>query len=391
MRLGIVTHKLVKGDGQGRVNYEVARAMADRGHEVVLLASEVSPDLATHPAVTWARFPVAGWPTELVRNQVFAIRSTAWLWKHQTSLDLVLANGCITWSPVDVNAVHFVHGTWMCSPVHTSRLRPGPYGWYQWVYTALNATWERLAFKQAKAIVAVSNQVRDELLDIGVSPDVIRVITNGVDLDEFSPGRASREALDLPVGEVLGVFIGDIRTPRKNLDTVLRAMQLVPMMHLAVVGATDGSPYPEMARRLRIADRVHFLGYRRDVPEIMRAADLCLCPSRHEPFSLVLIEALASGLPVITARCVGAAQLVSPGSGFVLADPEDVNGLAAAMSRLVEEPGLREQMGKEARVVAVQHSWRVMAQHYVNLFEYMATHTERAPAVQRREYAFTRR
>lgn len=391
MRFGIVTHKLVRGDGQGRVNYEVARTTLARGHEVVLLASEVSPELASHPAVTWVRIPVEGWPTELVRNQVFAMRSFAWLRRHQASLDLVLANGSITWSPVDINAVHFVHGAWMRSPVHTSRLRPGPYGWYQWAYTALNAAWERMAFRQAGVVIAVSNQVRDELVEIGVDPERIRVITNGVDLEEFSPGSADRKALGLPEGAVLGVFIGDLRTPRKNLDTVLQAMLQVPSMHLAVVGDTGGSPYPEMARRLGIVDRVHFLGYRRDVPEIMRASDLCLCPSWHEPFSLVLIEALATGLPVITAKCVGAAQLVDSATGFVVADPGDSHSMAEAMRRLTGDRQLREEMGRAARAVAVRHSWDGMALRYVSLFEDMAVQAEGAPAIQGSEYALSRR
>ncbi|HET6566627.1 MAG TPA: glycosyltransferase family 4 protein [Rhodothermales bacterium] len=372
MRLGILTHKLIKGDGQGRVNYEIARAALDRGHQAVLLASEVAPELAAHPAVTWVHLPVSRWPTELVRNQIFAWRSSGWLRAHHVKLDLILANGCITWYPADVNAVHFVHSAWMRSPVHTARLHRGPYGWYQWVYTTVNAAWERHAFKQAGLIVAVSDQVRDDLVRMGVAPDQIQVIPNGVDHDEFSPGGTDRTSLGLPGGVVLGVFIGDIRTPRKNLDSVLKALQFVPALHLAVVGEVEGSPYPQMARRLNVHDRVHFLGYRLDVADIMRACDVCICPSRHEPFSLVLLEALATGLPVVTARAVGAAQLVDSDCGIILDDPEDDAAMAAALGRLVVSRTLRSEMGRAARAKAECHSWGEMAGQYLCLFEQLS-------------------
>lgn len=369
MHIGIVTHKVLRGDGQGRVNYEVARAAVRRGHRVVLLASEVAPELVTNHLITWIQIPVDGWFTNLLRNQAFAWKSSRWLRAHRDEPDVVLANGFITWYPVEVNAVHFVHSAWRRSPVHVARIRRGPYAWYRWIYTTLNAHWEKRAFRQAQVIIAVSNQVRDELTEIGIPAERIQVISNGVDPEEFSPGAVDRRPLGLPEGVLLGLFVGDIRTPRKNLDTVLEAMREVPPLHLAVVGNVEGSPYPKMASRLGINDRVHFLGYRCDVPQIMRAADLCLCPSRYEPFSLVLAEALASGLPVITARTVGAAHLVTPACGIILEDPDDTVALVHALRTLASDDMLRETMGRAGRAVAEHHSFKQMAQQYVDLFE----------------------
>ena len=144
----------------------------------------------------------------------------------------------------------------------------------------------------------------------------------------------------------------------------------VPQLYLAVVGGTAGSPYPELARSLKLDDRVHFLGFRQDVPDLMKAADFLVFPSRYEPFGLVVLEAMATGIPVITAATTGAAELVTPDCGVVLPDSDDTQALAEALNQLVKcDRQQRQQMGQVARTIAEQHSWANMARNYVNLFE----------------------
>jgi glycosyltransferase involved in cell wall biosynthesis len=376
MKLCIVTHTIKKGDGQGRVNYEVAQEAIRRGHQLILLASEVAPEIEQNHQVNWVPISVDGYPSEFIRNFIFAHKTAAWLQQNRSQIDLLKVNGAITKVAADVNAVHFVHSSWLRSPVHISRIRRDVYGFYQWLYTALNARWEKQAFQRAKVVVAVSEKVAQELINIGVPRDRIRVIVNGVDLQEFTPGVASRQKLGLPENVNLGLFAGDIRTPRKNLDSVLHSLVQVPDLHLAVVGSTDGSPFPELAADLGISNRVHFLGYRRDIADIMRAVDLFVFPSRYEACTLVLLEALASGLPVITATATGGAELVTPECGIVLLDSDDIDALAAALSSLVSDRTLMQQMGQAARAVAEQHSWSTMAQTYMDLFEELLKNEE---------------
>ena len=365
MKLAIVTHKFCKGDGQGRVNYEIVREALDQGHDLTLIATEVAEEFQAHPAVTWIPIPVAAWPTALLKAQAFAWKSAQWLKAHRREVDIVQVNGFITWAASDINAVHFVHSAWLRSPVHSARLRRDLYGLYQWVYSALNARLERKAFSEAKVIVAVSEQIRQELLQIGVPDERIRVIMNGVDLNEFRPGPGRRSDWRLPEGVPLALFAGDIRTPRKNLDTVLHALVEATDLHLAVAGATEGSPYPALSDQLGLTARVHFLGYRRDVAALMRAADLFVFPSRYEACSLVLLEALASGLPVITAKTAGGAEVVTSECGIVLLDPDDALGLAAALRSLAADAGARASMGCAARRVAERQSWSQMAEVYL--------------------------
>jgi len=133
-----------------------------------------------------------------------------------------------------------------------------------------------------------------------------------------------------------------------------------------------GSPFPALAQRLGVADRVSFLGFRDDVARLLRASDLFVFPSRYETFALVVLEALASGVPVVTARSVGAAGLVTPECGLVLPDSEDAAALARALRLLVEDAPLRERMGRTAREVAQAHGWAQMAEAYFRLYERLA-------------------
>jgi glycosyltransferase involved in cell wall biosynthesis len=190
MKLCIVTHKIKKGDGQGRVNYEVANEAIRRGHHLTLLASEVAPELEGNSQVNWIKIPVKGYATEFVRNFVFAQKSADWLRKHRSEIDLVKVNGAINLVAADVNAVHFVHSSWLRSPVHISRNRRDLYGFYQWLFTAFNARWEKQAFQKAQVVVAVSEKIGHELVNIGVPRSRIRVIVNGVDLEEFAKAIA---------------------------------------------------------------------------------------------------------------------------------------------------------------------------------------------------------
>ncbi|NBD17577.1 MAG: glycosyltransferase [Cyanobacteria bacterium] len=369
MKLCLVTHRVIPGDGQGRVNYEIVGEAIRRGHEVTLLASAIAPDLVQHNQINWIPIFVQGWPTELLRNLIFSWKSTLWLRQHHAEFDVIKVNGAITHFPGDVNAVHFIHSAWARSRVHTIRVHRNLYSLYQWIYTALNAAWEKHAFRRAKVIVAVSKKIKEELVAIGVPPQKIKVIFNGVDIEEFHPKKVERINFGLPEKVPLAFFAGDIRTPRKNLDTVLHALVQVQELHLAVAGSTKDSPYPQLAGELDIDERVHFLGYRQDIPQLMQAVDFFVFPSRYEAFTLVLLEAMASELPVITAMTSGGAEVVTPDSGIILSNPDDVKALVEALQTLTNNAPLRNQMGQAARKVAQKHTWAVMARSYLNLFE----------------------
>ena len=154
----------------------------------------------------------------------------------------------------------------------------------------------------------------------------------------------------------------------KNLDSVLKALVEAPNTHLAVVGTLEGSPFPKLAADLGIADRVSFLGFRRDIAEIMRAADMFVFPSRYEACALVLVEAIASGLPVITARTTGGSEVVTTESGILLDDPNDVAALARAINDLSADRARRKAMAEAAFAESKKHTWLQVASDYLTLY-----------------------
>ncbi len=359
---------MLRGDGQGRVNYELALALRRAGHDVELIAAHVAPEVL-EAGITWEPVTHRVNAVDLVRGWDFSRRVDA-LWPTLAPrYDATLACGFVTRRPHTVNAVHFVHGTWLKSPYHTSRVRRDLRGAYHRLYSISNARWERQTFSRAGAVVAVSEMVRRELIEIGVPEEKLSVIVNGVDPVEFAPGPADRRALGLPDDVPLCLFVGDIRSPIKNLDVVLRALTRAPSVHLAVAGATRGSVYPAMAAALDLTDRVHFLDFRRDIPALMRAADFFALPSRRDSCPLVLLEALASGLPAIVTDRVGTCDLVGDRAGFVVTDPDDDLAVANALTILATDAERYQAMCVEARAVALQHSWNEMAAAYATVIE----------------------
>ncbi len=373
MRIVIVTHTLTKNGGQGRVSYEIAQGALRRGWHVTLAASEVAPELEAHERVSWQRIPWSSRWTGLHGVLRFANLSTRWLKQNGAQHDVVQANGLTTWAQTDVNTSHFVHGAWLRSPNHIARQQRSAHSAYQGLFTALNARWERQVYQRARVVAPVSQQVGDELRSIGVPSAKQRMIYNGVDLREFCPGSMDRAALGLPVNTPLALFVGDIRTRRKNLDSVLKAVAQVPGLHLAVVGKVEDSPFPALADHLGLADRARFLGFRRDVADIMRACDLFIFPSRYEACSLVILEAIASGLPVVTAQTTGGSEVLTPDCSIRVSDAEDVNGIADAMQNIISSPPAQQLcMRQSARAIASQHSWERMADDYIRLYEEVA-------------------
>ena len=375
MRVAIVTHVVRHNDGQGRVNHEIARAALDENIGVTLVASHVAPELLAHPNVRWVPVKIGRWwPTNLLRQQVFALKSALWLRAHRREFDVLHVNGFITWMPADVNTSHFVHSGWFGSKYYPFGLTKGVWSAYQSVYTRCNALLEGWAYRRSKVITAVSQKVADEIRAIGLTPDNrVDVIYNGVDTQGFAAATGNREKFNLPKDAFLLLFVGDLRTPRKNLGTVLAALKHLPdHVQIAVAGYLPGSPYPEQAKALGIAHRVHFLGLVKEMPVLMHSVDAFVFPSRYEAMSLSLLEAMAAGVPVVTARTAGGAEIITPDCGIVLDDPDDPKALAGAVARLAENDEARLAMGVAANQLATGFGWARMAEQYIALYRQLA-------------------
>ncbi|MCC6347211.1 MAG: glycosyltransferase family 4 protein, partial [Nitrospirales bacterium] len=180
---------------------------------------------------------------------------------------------------------------------------------------------EQKLFATTGRIVANSGMVKGQIIrHYGVREEKITVLHNGVDLERFTPGNRERwrgevrERLGLREGEKTVLFVGS-GFRRKGLGTLLEAFALLqePHRRLLVAGKGETEAYRELAKERGISGRVVFLGPYREIEGLYAASDLFVLPTLYDPFSNATLEAMASGLPVITSRNNGAAEIIGEG------------------------------------------------------------------------------
>lgn len=215
------------------------------------------------------------------------------------------------------------------------------------------------------AAVANSDAVRDDLVAAGMPPDRVRVIANGIQL-EPEPPAALRLELGVTDEHVLLLAVGGLErhTGVDLLVPILAAQE--PDVHLAVAGA--GTPKQRadlltVAGAMGVGDRLHLLGHRRDVPAVLAAADAFLMPSRAGSLPNAMLEAMASGLPVIVSEVGGVRDALGaregrPPAGWS-APPGDVAGLAVAVREVAADlrAGAEESSARGEEAVWRARTW----------------------------------
>ena len=195
--------------------------------------------------------------------------------------------------------------------------------------------------------------------------DRVLVIRHGIDLDQFSPGPADpavvRSLGGGPGVRLIGI-LGRLH-PSKQVDVLVAAVaQLRPRderVVLAVVGGDfAGRGFSGYGDELRaraqevLGDRVRFAGARSDVAAVVRALDVLVNASVAEPFGTSLLEAQASGIPVVATASGGAPEFVLDGTTGLLVPPRDPSAMAVAIDRLLDDPGLRRRLAAGGRLQA---------------------------------------
>jgi glycosyltransferase involved in cell wall biosynthesis len=229
----------------------------------------------------------------------------------------------------------------------------------------------RWAMGRSAAIVAISHFVAGSIEDLGYDARRIHTIHNGLDLRDWDPAKVDGSAVRREFGfsestPVLAIVARMFfwKGHLELLHALGRVVQRRPDVRLLVVGEDDprGAPGREslssemrgLIDRLGLQDNVIFTGFRKDVPNIMAACDIFAMPSFEEPFGMVFLEAMALERPVVALDNGGTPEVVADGSTGLLSPPGDVDGLAANLLRLIDDPVLRETMGKAGRQRALE-------------------------------------
>jgi D-inositol-3-phosphate glycosyltransferase len=241
---------------------------------------------------------------------------------------------------------------------------------------------EARVIRAADRIIAPTTTERDQLIEFyDADASRIYVAPPGVDLATFTPGdRAAAKKRFGFSDDPLVVFVGRLQ-PFKGTDIAVDAMaylqRMIPGAQLAIVGGDSprGSRGERVrlrlaARRLGVSDRLRFMepvGHA-ELPELYRAADVVVVPSASESFGLVALEASACGTPVVATAVGGLREIVRDGESGYLVMRRDPKSFAAALSRVLADPGAQGRLGNNAVVQAHRFPWARTADGILDAF-----------------------
>lgn len=234
---------------------------------------------------------------------------------------------------------------------------------------------DRLLARRTTAVVVNSDGVRDFYEQHGIAPTLLRVIANGVDLPPQPLGTREQllAELGLPADARLLAGVGRL-WPQKRVKDLIWATDLLQVIrsdaHLLVIG--DGpqrARLEQYAQQCRVDQRVHFLGQRDDVPRLLAHCDLLWLASAYEGLPNVVLEAMAAGIPVVATDIPGTRELVLPRITGYLVPVGDRAELARCANKLLDDPQLRQQMGRAGRErVAAHYSVEQMVSRFAELY-----------------------
>jgi glycosyltransferase involved in cell wall biosynthesis len=219
-------------------------------------------------------------------------------------------------------------------------------------YVPAGGPYVRYLYNRAvDAVIAISEGVRDALVQVGVRSERIRVVPSGVDPAALVAPVGAREAVraewQVPEGAIVIVVMGALET-RKGHAVLLEAAERLAPAALGLRFVFCGSGREEASLRRQAAPRdgaVRFAGFRSDVAACLAAADVVALPSLREGLGVAALEAMAAGRPVVASRVGGLAEAIVHEETGLLVPPGDPSGLATAFARLATDADLRARLG----------------------------------------------
>lgn len=370
----LVAADFVLTGGMDRANYALALYLARQGNEVHLVTHRAVPELAQMPNV----FPhLVSRPMNsyLLGGPLLDRAGRRWAHRIAARGGRVVVNGgnCL-WG--DINWVHYVHAVY--KPQSASGILRAA---KTRIHHAISLRQEKLALRAARVVFANSERTKRDLIRaLHVPEERIRVVYLGTDGGAFRPPspwqRVSRRAsFQWSPERVLVAFVGALGDRRKGFDTLFRAWHILcsdPAWDgdLVVAGAgAELSAWKDRAKSAGMQRRIHFLGFRPDVPAILAACDALVSPARYESYGMSVQEALCMGLPAFVTASAGVAERYPEDlREFLLPDPDDAHDLAR---RLAEWRFRIERYRFRLAVLSTRmrsYSWDAMAAEMVDTF-----------------------
>ncbi|HEX2980943.1 MAG TPA: glycosyltransferase [Anaerolineaceae bacterium] len=237
---------------------------------------------------------------------------------------------------------------------------------YRWMVRPKNSI-HRLLYRwtstRIEGFIAVADQVHQAIQQgIGPADGRVTTISNGVDVPRYrqmSNRRATRSSLGLRESDYVIILVGTLKEQKGHCYLIEAAAPLIaenPSIHILFAGDGElGEPLRRQVAQAGLEKNIHFLGSRNDIPDLLAASDTFVLPSLWEGLPMALIEAMASGLPVIATQVSGSEQVVETEQTGILVPPGDALELRRALVRILTAPGWAKAIGQAGsdRVEAV--------------------------------------
>jgi glycosyltransferase involved in cell wall biosynthesis len=265
---------------------------------------------------------------------------------------------------IRLNAAEFHPDIVLAFAGRAARFIPrGPYK----VVGRLGGYYNLANFRRCDHLVCNSPSVLKHVIEHGWPATRVTLIPNFPSIPPLS--AANRADLATPDSAPLAVALGRLHR-NKGLDLLVRAAADIPELFVWIAGeGPERANLEQLSRELQVSDRVRFLGWRNDRGALYAAADICVYPSREEPFGNIVVEAWSCGAPLITTETAGPSWLVRNNEDALLVRVEDIGALTNAIRSLVNSPELRDRLvaaGK--RRVANEFSESAIVGRYAETF-----------------------
>lgn len=242
----------------------------------------------------------------------------------------------------------------------------------------------RLLLARRDRVVAVGEHVRQALIDNeGIPAERTSVIYNGIDLSPFGHGcngrLTTRQEMGVGTDDLVIIQVARLDALKDHataIQTLAQVVQFRPNARLVLVGeGPELAGIQQLVRERGLEPNVRFMGLRRDVPRLLRAADLFLLSSKSEGIPLTVIEAMAAGLPVVSTNVGGVSEIIDHGQTGLLAPAGDADKLATNILELIRKPELHARVASLGQQRAsTLFSESRMHDEYSRLFEEMIGH-----------------
>lgn len=294
--------------------------------------------LALHAHGVEQRVIARPWPAALARYAAAGIPVTP---LHFSTLDRLALRGRVIRETARTMGAELVHAWMQRAAGFVPAAMPCPVaGWFGDYY-------DLKYFATSDACIAVTPDIARHIQAGGFEADRVFTVNTFGTMPDAAPVR--RADLDTPEDVPVLLMLARMHQV-KGVDTMLAALAETPGAWLWLAGdGPERAAYKALAERLGLAGRTRFLGWRNDRKALLEACDICVLPSRHEPFGTVIIEAWATGRPLVATSAAGARQYVHDGIDGLLCPIDDPAALASCLRRLIGDPALQANLRAAGR------------------------------------------